>query len=106
MRIESEDTRPSPGSRQLSKPAPDLANDKTLTLGPSESQTRRRSGNPNNGIGSVIRAFVVDQRLECEERERRRGMKKSSSNAILVLRGLTPRCPPLVHDRIRSRARR
>ncbi|CAL9028274.1 unnamed protein product [Prunus brigantina] len=77
MRIESEDTRPSPGLRQLSKPV--------------QCETQRRSGNPNNGIVSVIGAFSVDQRHDREERERRRGMKKSSSNAILVLRGLTPR---------------
>ncbi|PQP93270.1 hypothetical protein Pyn_22796 [Prunus yedoensis var. nudiflora] len=65
---------------------------------------------PHNVIGSVIGAFVGDQRHEREERERRRDMrisikqnKRSSTNAILLLRGLTPRWPPWIHDRIRSR---
>ncbi|VVA12936.1 PREDICTED: PRUPE_6G346000 [Prunus dulcis] len=66
---------------------------------------------PHNVIGFVIGAFVGDQRHERDERERRRDMrisikqnKRSSTNAILVLRGLTPRWPPWIHDRIRSRA--
>ncbi|CAB4315880.1 unnamed protein product [Prunus armeniaca] len=50
---------------------------------------------PHNVIGSVIRAFVGDQRHEREERERRRDVrisikqhKRSSTNAILVLRAI------------------
>ncbi|ONI04885.1 hypothetical protein PRUPE_6G346000 [Prunus persica] len=65
---------------------------------------------PHNSIG-FVGAFVGDQRHERDERERRRDMrisikqnKRSSTNAILVLRGLTPRWPPWIHDRIRSRA--